>query len=198
MLSCFSMACFGWRRVASSVLPFLFELHRNNVVSVECSRVRLYQISQLRVSSWPGGGFEALPCSRSTLREPNSVRAGVVPAVALAAHRGRDATLVERLDRGWHITAAIAVEDQRSVLAGRALEPGHLQASMTSSLLMLLRIDQPTIRRLNKSITTARYSHPSSVGNKQHRRPCPVRRSHGEVVDRAGWARPEGHAGCRW
>jgi hypothetical protein len=36
-------------------------------------------------------------------------------------------------------------------------------ASVTNSLLMCGFINQPTTCRLNRSMTTARYSHPSSV-----------------------------------
>ena len=38
-----------------------------------------------------------------------------------------------------------------------------VNASMTNRLVMHLFIDHPTIRREYKSITTARYSHPSDV-----------------------------------
>lgn len=36
-------------------------------------------------------------------------------------------------------------------------------ASVTSSAVMSLRIDQPTMRRENRSSTTAKYSQPSAV-----------------------------------
>src|ERR1017187_8106048 len=58
------------------------------------------------------------------------LRAGVVPAVALAAHRRRNAMPFEYLAEvvAGVLAAAIAMEDQPCLLAWIALEPSHLQS----------------------------------------------------------------------
>jgi len=62
-------------------------------------------------------------------RAEQRLRAGVVPAVSFAAHRGRDRILFEHFVEvvAGVLAAAIAMEDQLVVLIGTALEPGHLQ-----------------------------------------------------------------------
>jgi hypothetical protein len=47
---------------------------------------------------------------------------------------------------------------------GRRRDSASSRASTTSRLSIVAAIDQPTIMRLNRSSTTARYSHPSRVG----------------------------------
>ena len=47
---------------------------------------------------------------------------------------------------------------------GRRRPHASSRASTTSRLVMVAAIDQPTIRRENKSSTTAKYNQPSAVG----------------------------------
>lgn len=47
---------------------------------------------------------------------------------------------------------------------GLRLKRAQRNASITNAFVILLAIDQPTIMRVYKSITTARYNQPSRVG----------------------------------
>ena len=168
-------------------MPFLFELHRTDVV--QCRVQPCPVIPEQPVEGFVLGlaeGFEAHSMQPLDLEGAEQcLRAGVVPAVALAAHRGRDATLVERLVElvAGILTAAIAVEDQRSVLAGRALEPGHLQR-VDDELASHAVAHRPAHDPATEQIYNYGQIQPSFFGwdISNIARPCPVRRSHGEVA----------------
>jgi hypothetical protein len=106
------------------------------------------------------------PCNRSTCNDPNNVSLqalfqqlplrlieGVVPH---SLSNLLNSWLAYWLPRSlWKINPA-SRSGQRKNQASR-------RASITSSLVICSRSDQPTIRRLNRSMTTARNNHPSSV-----------------------------------
>src|SRR6218665_2117072 len=112
-----------------SRMPVLLEPHRAGV------RQRGVQPGAV-VPEYPGDDLvlglasrhEALPMQSLHLqRTEQGLAAGVVPAVALAAHRGRDAALGEHVPEvlAGVLAAPVAVEDQPGMLARMALEPGH-------------------------------------------------------------------------
>src|SRR6218665_2243067 len=112
-----------------SRMPVLLEPHRADV------RQRGVQPGAV-VPEYPGDDLvlglaprhEALPMQSLHLqRTEQGLAAGVVPAVALAAHRGRDAALGEHVPEvlAGVLAAPVAVEDQPGMLARMALEPGH-------------------------------------------------------------------------
>ena len=73
---------------------------------------------------------EALSVQPLHLQRPEQrLAAGVVPAVAAPAHRGRDAVLGQHASEvlAGVLAAPVAVEDQTRALARMALEPGHTQ-----------------------------------------------------------------------
>ncbi len=83
---------------------------------------------------WLHGWLQsAAPCSHSTFSEPNSVsRAGVVPAVALAAHRSRNAVLVQQLREvlAGILAATVAMKQQLALArAGAAARPSPARRS---------------------------------------------------------------------
>src|SRR5437867_1901979 len=98
-------------------------------------------------------------------RSPQALGDRVVPAVTLAAHRAAHAVDLQRV---LELMAAVLGWLPRSLWkirpdAGCRRNQAMRSASLTSSVLMCGFIDQPTTWRLNRSITTARYSQPSSV-----------------------------------
>src|SRR6218665_3794727 len=110
-------------------MPVLLEPHRADV------RQREVQPGAV-VPEYPGDDLvlglaprhEALPMQSLHLqRTEQGLAAGVVTAVALAAHRGRDAALGEHVPKvlASLFAAPVAVEDQPGMLARMALEPGH-------------------------------------------------------------------------
>jgi hypothetical protein len=88
---------------------------------------------------WPDGSFQS--ADRAAV-PPSASRTGVVPAVALAAHRLRDCILFEHLPEVFAgvfhpkdkdlsvgtpvLAAAIAMENQLVASIRTAVEPGHL------------------------------------------------------------------------
>jgi len=121
------------RRQASppehSPIRFRIQLGWHSTVSSAC--VFGYTRAATRwFHPWPDGSFQsagraAVPPSASRKR----LRAGVVPAVSLAAHRGHDGIFFEHFVElvAGVLAAAIAMEDQLVVLIRTALEPCHLQ-----------------------------------------------------------------------
>src|SRR6218665_2129892 len=112
-----------------SRMPVFLEPHRADV------RQRGVQPGAV-VPEYPGDDLvlglaprhEALPMQSLHLqRTEQGLAAGVVPAIALAAHRGRDAALGEHVPEvlAGVLAAPVAVEDQPDMLARMALEPGH-------------------------------------------------------------------------
>ena len=112
-------------------MPVFFKLHRADV------RQRRVQSGPV-VPEQPGDDFigglaparEALAVQPLHLqRAEHGFAAGVVPAVAGAAHRGGDAVLGQQCAEilARVLTAAVAVEDEARVRARTAFEPGHAQ-----------------------------------------------------------------------
>ncbi len=66
----------------------------------------------------------------------------------MASEKGRVATT-------GILAAAVATEDQAG--DGRPAVPRHVERAATSAAMIAVPIDQPTMRRLNRSSTTARY-----------------------------------------
>src|SRR5882762_3427142 len=85
----------------------------------------------------------------------------VVPAIALSAHRHRDATRLQNLAvvTSGVLRSTVGVMHQPGI--GVAQPSATRSASIVSSCGMLPLVAQPTILRANRSTTSARYSHPS-------------------------------------
>ena len=129
-------ACFGRQRTQAAAFARAF----SHSVS-KCNRAGIAQRrvhACLVIPEQPGDGFilgltdrfKALAVQPFHLqRAEQRLRAGVVPAVALAAHRRRDGILFEHLVEvvAGVLAAAIAMKDQLVVSIWTALEPGHLQ-----------------------------------------------------------------------
>src|ERR1019366_723351 len=115
-----------------SIDPVLLELDRAYVV-----QRRVHSCSV--IPEQPGDGFILgladgfkAPAMQSLYlqRTKQRLRAGVVPAVALAAHRRRNAMLFEYLAEvvAGVLAAAIAMKAQPCILTWVALQPSHLQS----------------------------------------------------------------------
>ncbi len=94
----------------------------------------------------------------------------IIQAIRLTAHRLRDAALSEHLGEfvTCILTAAIAVKDQLRLFVGRMAQQCHVKCIDDQIAAHILAAPfsakaQPTMRRLNKSITTARYNQSCSV-----------------------------------
>src|SRR5471032_2613397 len=135
--------------------------------SVECNLVWLYQSNQSRASSLPWRRVsKCWPCNRSTFSDPNRVSLqalsqqlplrlieGVIPQSFSSL---LNSWLAYWLPRSlWKISPALR--------SGQRRNQAIRSASITISLVICSSSDQPTIRRLNRSMTTARNNHPSSV-----------------------------------
>src|ERR1700691_3556798 len=114
------------------LIPVLLELDRTDVVQ---RRVQSCSV----IPEQPGDGFIlGLPDSVKMLavqpfylqRTEQRLRARIVPAVALAAHRCCDAAFFKRraVLLAGILTAAIAMENQLRVSVRATLEPSHLQS----------------------------------------------------------------------
>ena len=90
----------------------------------------------------------------------------IVPAVALATHRLHHPIFGDQLPVfvAAYWTAAIGMHDQSRRPACVANTPSSARRRPTRAFIRSL-IDQPTMRRLPRSSTQARYSQPSSVAN---------------------------------
>jgi hypothetical protein len=106
------------------------------------------------------------PCSRSTFSDPNRVslqalsqqlpRRLIEAVMPYSARTSRKSSLAYWLPLSlWKISPAC--------LPGWRLNQAMRSASTTMSRVMSSRSDHPTTWRLNRSITTARNSQPSSV-----------------------------------
>jgi hypothetical protein len=127
----------------------------------------LYQSIQVTTSSLAWRRIlKRCPCSRSTFSDPNSVslqalsqqlpRRLIEAVMPYALSTSRKSLLAYWMPRSlWKITPAC--------LLGWRLNHAMRSASMTMSRAHVPRSDQPTTWRLNRSITTARNSQPSSV-----------------------------------
>src|SRR6218665_236712 len=150
-----------------SRMPVLLEQHRADV------RQRGVQPGAV-VPEYPGDASslawrrvtKRCPCSRSTFNEPNRVSLQALsPQLPLR--------LIEAVMPHWASTSlksSLAYWLPRSLwkispacLRGWRLNQAMRTASMTMSRVMSWRSDQPTTWRLNRSITTASNSQPSSV-----------------------------------
>src|ERR1035438_2761133 len=131
-----STACFDHRERSGgdlhrSLHPVLLELHRADVVQrrVHACSVIPKQPCDDFILGFADGGKTLAVQPFHLQRTKQRLRAGVIPAVALAAHRRRNAMLFEYLTEvvAGVLAATIAVKDQLCLLARIALEPGHLQ-----------------------------------------------------------------------
>src|ERR1017187_1808621 len=132
-----STACFDHRERSGgdlhrSLHPVLLELHRADVVQrrVHACSVIPKQPCDDFILGFADGGKTLAVQPFHLQRTKQRLRAGVIPAVALAAHRRRNAMLFEYLTEvvAGVLAATIAVKDQLCLLAWIALEPGHLQS----------------------------------------------------------------------
>src|SRR5664279_241240 len=131
-----STACFEHRELSGgdlhrSLHPVLLELHRADVVQRRVHACSV--IPEQPCDDFIRGladGFKTLAVQPFHLqRTKQRLRAGVIPAVAFAAHRRRNAMLLEYLTEvvAGVLAATIAMKDQLCLLAWIAFEPGHLQ-----------------------------------------------------------------------
>jgi hypothetical protein len=114
---------------------------------------------------------EAAPAPLSLERGEEALDHGVVMAIPCGAHAhlGLEPSQVFLVGPAGILGAAIRVVQQ--ALTRTSAANGHSQgiprpapgAGSTRRLCRWSAIDQPTTRRLNRSKTTAKYSHPSRV-----------------------------------
>ena len=112
-------------------------------------------------------GVEVHPMQSLDLqRSEQGLRAGVVPAVSLAAHRSPYPVVLKPGCEGGAgaLAAAVAVEISPVSLPGDRPCQAMSSASAGSLALISALIDQPTMRRLNRSSTVAKYNQPCRVG----------------------------------
>jgi len=134
--------CTGWPGLIDQ--PVFFEPHRADVGQ---PRVQSYHLQ----------------------RPKQRLAAGAVPAVPATAHRGRDAVFDQHVAEvlAGVLAAPVAMEEQSPPsLPGWRLNHAIRSASMTMSRVMSWRSLQPGTWRLDRSMTTAGNSHPSSVAMK--------------------------------
>lgn len=110
---------------------------------------------------WPGPGIDELALDG---RE-EALRYGVVPAFSLPRHRQDDAVLP---GQGGEVAAGVLGEFNRSMWKitpspGRRAANAVDRASVTRLVRMWSARAQPTTRRLDRSMTVARYAQPSHV-----------------------------------
>src|ERR1017187_2968057 len=147
--------------------PVLLELDRAYVVQRRVHSCSVYQSSQEMVSSLASRMVsKRRPCSRSTFSEPNNVSEQALSqqlplrridgAMPCSLSTWLKSSLAYWLPRSlWKISPVS--------LPGLRLNQAISRASITRLRCISGRIDQPTTLRLNRSITTARNSQPSSV-----------------------------------
>lgn len=95
---------------------------------------------------------------------PERLHRGVVVAIAPATHRGVQVVLRQQLPEGGAgvLGAAIGVHDQAADVGWRVCR-ACCKARSTNSDASVVAVAQPTMRRLNRSMTPARYNQPSTV-----------------------------------
>src|SRR5664279_1024692 len=187
-----STACLDHRELSGGDLhrcirPVLLELHRADVV-----QRRVHSCSV--IPEQPRDGFIlGLPDRFKTLavqsfhlqRTEQRLRAGVVPAVALAAHRRRNAMLFEYLTEvgAGVLAAAIAMEDQPRLLTWIALEPGHLE-SIDHKVTLHIRPHRPAHHSTAEQIDHYSQEQPAFLGRNigQITNPRLVGRGHDELA----------------
>jgi len=105
--------------------------------------------------------------------EPASRRC-IVPAVPLSTHRTNYSIFQQQRLKGMARVLTSPVRVMHQARRRPAAKPGHGQCIGHVSAVMRGFKDQPTISRLNRSRTMARYSQPSSA----HRYVCRTSRLH--------------------
>src|SRR5271170_2134307 len=113
------------------------------------------------------------------------LRAGVIPAVALAAHRSADAALLKQLAKlmAGVLAAAIAMEDRPRLSVRRAVQPGHLQR-IDDQMAAHLRLHRPAHHAAAEQVDDHGQEKPALVGWDigDVARPRLVGRGHSEVA----------------
>ena len=113
------------------------------------------------------------------------LRAGVIPAVALAAHRSGDAALLKQLAElmAGVLAAAIAMEDRPGTSIWTAVQPGHLQR-IDDQMAAHLRLHRPAHHAAAEQVDDHGQEKPALVSWDLGDVASPrlVRRGHSEVA----------------
>src|ERR1017187_5998565 len=169
------------------IRPVLLELHRADIV-----QRRVHSCSVIPEQPCDGfilglaDGFKTLAVQPLHLqRAEQRLRAGVVPAVSLAAHRWRNAMPLQYLTEvvAGVLAATIAVEDQPCLLAWIAFEPRHLQ-SIDHQVALHIWPHRPAHHFPAEQIDYYRKKQPTFVGRdiRQISNPRLVGRGHDELA----------------
>ena len=135
-------------------------------------------------------------------RSEQRLRAGVVPAVALAAHRGCDPVLFKRLRELARLAYWLPRslwKDQLRFLCRTALQPSHLQ-SIDHQLASHVGTQRPAHHPAAEQIDHHGQKQPAFLGCNVGDVACPhlVGCGHGEVAVQTGSAQSATRAGYRW
>src|ERR1019366_7129015 len=187
-----STACLDHRELSGgdlqrSIHPVLLELHRADVV-----QRRVHSCSVIPEQPGDGfilglaDGFKTLSMQSFHLqRTKQRLRAGVIPAVALAAHRWPNAMLFEYLTEVFAgvLAAAIAMKEQPCLLTWIALEPGHFQ-SIDHQVTLHIRPHRPALHFAAEQINYDSQKQPAFLSRDicQITDPGLVGRGHSELA----------------